>query len=66
MCAGKDHLLRVGPYIIVRRYTYREHNVFGTPTGNRIIVNNGDPMPPAPRGFTRRRVECSADQWSSN
>jgi hypothetical protein len=22
MCAGKDHLLRVGPLIIVRRYTY--------------------------------------------
>jgi hypothetical protein len=23
MCAGKDHLLRVGPFIIARRYTYR-------------------------------------------
>jgi hypothetical protein len=22
MCAGKDHLLRVGAYIIARRYTY--------------------------------------------
>jgi hypothetical protein len=24
---------------------YEEHNVFGTPTGNRIDVNNSDPMP---------------------
>ena len=46
--------------------TYSEHNVFGTPTGNWIDVNNGDPMPPAPVGFTWRRVECSADQWSSH
>jgi hypothetical protein len=23
MCAGKDHLLRVGPFIIARRYSYR-------------------------------------------
>jgi transposase len=22
MCAGKDHLLRVGPFIIARRYIY--------------------------------------------
>jgi hypothetical protein len=22
MCAGNDHLLRVGPFIIARRYTY--------------------------------------------
>jgi hypothetical protein len=45
--------------------TYEEHNVFGTPTGNRADVNNGDPVPPAPRGFTWRRVEYSADQSPS-
>jgi hypothetical protein len=41
--------------------TYEEHNVFGTPTGHRINVSTGDPMPPAPRGFTWRRVQSSQD-----
>jgi hypothetical protein len=41
--------------------TYEKRNVFGTPTGNRINVNNGDPMPPAPRGFTWRCVPSSSD-----
>jgi len=41
---------------------YKEHNVFGTPTGNRIDVTKGDLMPPAPRGFTWRRVACPAGQ----
>jgi hypothetical protein len=36
---------------------YEEDNVFGTPTGNRIDVNKGDP---------RRRVACSADQSPSD
>ena len=33
---------------------YREQNVFGTPTGKRIDVIKGGPMPQAPRGFTWR------------
>jgi hypothetical protein len=37
---------------------HEEDNVFGTPTGNRIDVNKGDPRRPA----SRRRVACSADQ----
>jgi hypothetical protein len=41
--------------------TYEEHNVFGTRTGNRVDVNEGDPMPPAARGFTWRRVQSSSD-----
>ena len=30
MCAGKDHLLRVGPSIIVRRYNYLDAAGHGT------------------------------------
>jgi hypothetical protein len=41
--------------------TYEEHNVFGTPTGNRVDVNKGDPMPPAARAFTWRRVTLPSD-----
>jgi|ERR1700723_2212834 hypothetical protein len=41
---------------------YEEDNVFGTPTGNRIDVNKGDPRRPA----SRRRVACSADQSPSD
>jgi hypothetical protein len=40
---------------------YEEHNVFGTPTGNRIDVNKGDPMPPAPRSFTWQSVKSPSD-----
>lgn len=40
---------------------YEEHNVFGAPTGNRIDVNESDPMPLAPRGFTWRRVKSPSD-----
>jgi hypothetical protein len=29
MCAGKDALLRVGPFIIARRYTYGEWREWG-------------------------------------
>jgi hypothetical protein len=49
-----DHLEPGAPAPVTG--TYEEHNVFGTPTGNRIHVNNGDPLPPAPRSFTWRRV----------
>jgi hypothetical protein len=41
--------------------TYEEHNVFGTPTGNRVDVNKGDLMPPAARCFTWRRVTLPSD-----
>jgi hypothetical protein len=45
MCAGKDHLLRVGPLIIVRRYSYsysysdtRFHVVFLTGDSSRVLA----------------------------
>ena len=34
---------------------YLEHNVVGIPTGRRVDMNQGEPMPHAPRGFTWRR-----------
>ena len=34
---------------------YLEHNVFGTPTGRKVAVNEGEPMPRAALGFTWQR-----------
>jgi hypothetical protein len=32
--------------------SYQEHNIFGTPTGKRVDVNECAPMPSAPHSFT--------------
>ena len=31
---------------------YEQRNVFGTPTGVRVEVARGDPLPLAPRGYS--------------
>ena len=38
--------------------TYEQLNVFGRATGQRVAVRKGKPLPPLPRGFTWRLVEC--------
>jgi hypothetical protein len=39
---------------------YEELNVFGTPTGKAVHAEQGQSLPPAPKGFTWRRVDYSA------
>jgi hypothetical protein len=37
--------------------TYEQLNVFARPTGHRVAVRKGEPLPPLPRGFSWRRVD---------
>jgi hypothetical protein len=37
MCAGKDHLLRVRPFIIARRYNYPVPQIAQPPAHNAIL-----------------------------
>jgi hypothetical protein len=41
MCAGNDALLRVGPFIIARRYKYRQHQPAMRRCGVRPCVMQG-------------------------
>lgn len=36
---------------------YQELNGFGTATGRVIFARRGAPLPPAPRGFSGRRLQ---------
>ena len=39
---------------------YSEHNVFGSPTGRKLDIIEGEPMPRAPVGFTWLATEAPA------
>jgi hypothetical protein len=41
--------------------TYQEHNVFGSPTGRQVDIDEGEPLPRSPRGFTWLPVARSDD-----
>ena len=42
--------------------TYEQRNVFGTPTGVRVEVTGGEPLPLAPRGYFWVSVEREPDR----
>jgi hypothetical protein len=40
---------------------YEALNVFGSKTGRIVQMNEGQPLPPLPRGFTWRRITRAWD-----
>jgi len=62
---------RVGPRehapgaIALAAGVYAQLNVFGSPTGVRISVAQGESFPPAPIGFTWRMVEAEPSRHTS-
>jgi hypothetical protein len=54
--------LHIQPGEPVRRTgVYQEHNVFGTPTGRRVRLTEGDRLPLSPLGFTWTLLSRPAD-----
>jgi hypothetical protein len=44
---------------------YEQRNVLGAPTGDRVTMASGDPLPAAPRGFTWRLLEAPGDDTTA-
>ena len=44
---------------------YEQRNVLGAPTGDRVTMARGAPLPAAPRGFTWRLLEARKDDGTS-
>jgi hypothetical protein len=44
---------------------YEDMTVFGSPTGQRVYVSQGDPLPLRPRAFTWRKVWPLDEESSS-
>jgi hypothetical protein len=42
--------------------TYEQHNIFGSPTGIRVNVSQGQSLPAAPRGHSWVQAEDDIDE----
>jgi hypothetical protein len=46
--------------------TFEQRSVLGSPTGVRVTVARGEPLPNAPRGFTWSIINCVTDDGAAN